>query len=228
MIQLPLAPDVGAKALLVAAMRARVLGGPGSGNFGHSGRPGEVGGSGVGDSTAHLPEHTASMLRVREQTLKDLSYEAAAVITPTGEHLHFLTNYAKDYIKIDASLKDSLVDTIFTHNHPSSSGLSLDDGQVAVTMNMREMRAIGADGRVHSLRREGDKWPDGFMDAVRAADSEVHKTFLSEIQAGHMTIREANMSHHDHVYRTAAAKTPGVIYVVAPSQPLVTPVAVHG
>lgn len=200
----------------------RTTGGPGSGNFGHAGRPGEVGGSSAGDSTSHLPEDVAYVLRAREEKLKDLDYEAAAVLSPTGDVLHYLSSYAKDYIKIDENI--NLTDTIFTHNHPGSSGLSIDDGKVAVAKNIREMRAIGADGRVHSLRREGDTWPEGLIDAVRAADSEIHKVFVAEIQAGHMTLREANTSHHDRMYALAAAKTPGVVYTVAPSQAVV----VHG
>lgn len=44
-----LASDVRAKLLLHAVRNVRALGGPGSGNFGHSGRPGQQGGSGEGD-----------------------------------------------------------------------------------------------------------------------------------------------------------------------------------
>lgn len=46
MLSFPLAPERGARLLLEA--RRRVLGGAGSGNFGHAGRPGEVGGSAPG------------------------------------------------------------------------------------------------------------------------------------------------------------------------------------
>jgi len=202
------------------------LGGPGSGNFGHAGRPGEVGGSGVGDSTAHLPESVAYVLRAREQKLKELDYEAAAILSPTGEVVNYISSYAKDYITIDEKLKPSLADTIFTHNHPGSNGLSLADGDVAVNLNIREIRAIGADGRVHSLRREGDRWPDNFMALVRVADYETQKTFSEEIRAGHMTMQEANAKHYDHVYATAVAKIPGVAFVMAPSLPVVSEVHV--
>lgn len=56
MVQFPLPPDVGARLLARALARVRAgkhlfidLGGEGSGNFGHAGRPGEVGGSSDAD-----------------------------------------------------------------------------------------------------------------------------------------------------------------------------------
>jgi len=49
MIDLPLAPSLAAK--YVAVVRARLLGGPGSGNFGHAGIPGQQGGSAPSDGS---------------------------------------------------------------------------------------------------------------------------------------------------------------------------------
>lgn len=59
MLQFPLPADVGARVLAHALIRVRLLGGPGSGNFGHAGRPGEVGGSGSLTSVrvSELPNH---------------------------------------------------------------------------------------------------------------------------------------------------------------------------
>jgi ADP-ribosyltransferase exoenzyme len=45
MLELPLPPDVASRVIAKAVLRMRATGGPGSGNFGHSGRPGEQGGS---------------------------------------------------------------------------------------------------------------------------------------------------------------------------------------
>jgi DNA topoisomerase-1 len=56
-LQLPLEPPRAARLLLIAARQAGllVLGGEGSGNFGHAGRPGEVGGSVTVGFTAASP-----------------------------------------------------------------------------------------------------------------------------------------------------------------------------
>lgn len=78
-------PDDGEKFLL-AAMRqysgtylravpqtGRSLGGPGSGNFGHSGRPGEQGGSG-GESDGHGPSYAPHTVEERHQALYTRGY----------------------------------------------------------------------------------------------------------------------------------------------------------
>jgi len=57
-----------AGALLLSFIKQRVLGGAGSGNFGHEGRPGEVGGSGpggAGEKTKHTPEQIKQALQMK-------------------------------------------------------------------------------------------------------------------------------------------------------------------
>lgn len=68
-LQLPLAPQHSAR-LLVAALR--MLGGPGSGNFGHAGRPGQIGGSGEGTDAS-----TPAKRRALKERMFEVQHETA-------------------------------------------------------------------------------------------------------------------------------------------------------
>lgn len=79
MLNVTLAPPVAAQ-LIVDLLRMRVMGGKGSGNFDHSGRPGEKGGSGGGESArsekslralkAFIPIHAESQRYAENNELK--------------------------------------------------------------------------------------------------------------------------------------------------------------
>lgn len=60
--------------------RARVLGGAGSGNFGHSGRPGEVGGSASGAITVHIGGHDTFVKLPGRYDTTEIGKDVIAVI----------------------------------------------------------------------------------------------------------------------------------------------------
>ena len=71
------------------ALGIRALGGPGSGNFGHAGRPGEVGGSGPGDSVMPVA-NTAQTLLTQQGGIDSLRQftQPDGTLTPERLALH--------------------------------------------------------------------------------------------------------------------------------------------
>lgn len=197
-------------------------GGPGSGNFGHAGRPGHVGGS--TSESALLDRETAtkntpsSVMRTMAlpRSLKDAEDR---IRSERNEHAYtFFGDVALEYYGQDVNnhvrlpkegtlggVGDPLVNVTFTHNHPSGSGLSPDDVFVAASHNMQEMRATNNDG-THSAQLVGKKWPDPHFLFHRAQveNTEVHREFTRRIRVGELTPAQANRQHWPEVWKRVA------------------------
>lgn len=185
MIAFPLAPDH-------AERVRRLLGGPGSGNFGHAGRPGKVGGS--------ADRLTASEMRARplptsladaENLIRNQPHEHGFLVR-NGTPVQYFGNDHREYIDIGAipDRDDPFDDAVFTHNHPSTLSLSPDDVLTAARRNLAEVRAV-TDAGVFTMKRGETTWPT-IEEMTRAIDRAKHdaQSLLLGMLAGDLITRE--------------------------------------
>lgn len=181
------------------------LGGPGSGNFGHAGRPGEVGGStpraekrttisAAAMRTMPLPaDISAAEDRIRRETHEH------AFIARDGQVVDYYGNDAIDHVRLDPSA--DYANVVFTHNHPGQYAFSIDDIHTAAFHNMQEIRAVTMDG-AYSMKRVGDTWPspDVLHQLAVEENSNVREYFERRIKAGQLTIAKAEQQHWTAVW----------------------------
>jgi len=104
--------------------------------------------------------------------------------------------------------KDELADlegTVFTHNHPSATGLSKEDIMLAHASGVKEIRAVGADGSIHRLELEprpqfkneaaAKSWSLGVSSTLQDAESGTRRKMTKRISENKVTIDEANYAH---------------------------------
>jgi hypothetical protein len=96
-------------------------------------------------------------LQVAEQWLAALPHEVALAFDQHGALLLCKAGEATKVAFTDAELTD-LRDTIFTHNHPSQSFLTVRDMEFACHNDVAQLRAV-AGPVVHILTRPAAGWP---------------------------------------------------------------------
>ncbi len=174
-------------------VRATLKGGPGSGHFGHAGRPGKVGGSASGDGSAvesdrfvytqYLNFGGPGNKNINNRTTMfindyiDADIEHAMIHVPPRVFEYDVGD--EDGIRL--YLDDRYKDGIIVHNHPLGISLSTEDIGAAVKYNLRFMVAVGirlSDGKkvMWSMERNGDdwgmEWPDGWYNTMNDLLSE--------------------------------------------------------
>jgi hypothetical protein len=214
------------KTLTYRQKLALLLGGAGSGNFGHAGRPGEVGGSAPGD-----PAPTASRGPLQHTTAADMQAEPLptslseaehrirgetnehAVLVKDGKPFLVLGNDQPDKIALGDVDPEALRDAVLTHNHPRGLGLSVSDGHSAAKFNVQEIRAVTATG-THSLRRTGQIgiWPPEFRTELDKLHRRVQFEFQDKLTRGQMTLKDANTRHYTELYTRLAQQVHGIAY----------------
>lgn len=193
----------------------KVLGGSGSGNFGHTGRPGEIGGSGDGtlsaiDMQKEINRHgLPPTLQDAENLIRNEAVEHG--FTVKNGHV---TDYRGDTSADGIHLRDGDWETgggldpyhgaVFTHNHPSGNAFSPDDGFVAASHKMAEIRAATHDG-AFSLKPRGE-WPNPqeLLDAASTYHTQVFQEFTKQIVAHKMSTTEASEQHWKTVWTRVA------------------------
>lgn len=146
-------------------------GGPGSGHFGHEGRPGQVGGSqpgsrlNVAEKLARQtgrkfaglghPARMAAALKRVEDRLQGLHEvitpdglvvaESAFVLDPVDGHILLAKTGVESGVEFTDDELARMFDAVLTHNHPSSNPLSIEDVMLAAHRGLREIRAVGDD-----------------------------------------------------------------------------------
>lgn len=203
------------------------LGGPGSGNFGHAGRPGAVGGSAFGPSEAFRrevgttaaemeAEPLPASLKAAEDRLRGEPREHIFIVDATGKVVDHIGSDHKDMVVVETDDKDySFKDAILTHNHPSGSGLSVQDGVSAAGQNLAEIRAVVSDG-TYSLKRWREQWPRDFAERLVDIDNKIKIKFWLAIQRGSMTTDEANERHYPEMWGQIVSEYNGIAYDFEP------------
>ena len=164
-------------ARLVYNFQLRRLGGPGSGNFGHAGRPGQVGGSGAGDGSAK-----DDMLRGQIDENNDGIDAAYSETSPDPILYHFDEGFVsdKDMVRLTAT-REKLVEEgrRLQREFPRLSQIQLDELRIVnrkstIAGDYRNgVVTIGADAPATSIP---DKITHGWF-----ANASVEGTFRHEI-----------------------------------------------
>ena len=152
---------------------------PGSGNFRHAGRPGEVGGSAPAEgaseqeetreeqrqriSSTQSREALANLKALRnalkpaEDEIRVRKTEKGYVFSASGQQL-FSRCGTKDEVKWPPDKLPLMRDCTLTHNHPNSSTFSVNDVKFAVGNGLRRIRAVCPDGKAFELERTYNIW----------------------------------------------------------------------
>ena len=155
-------------------------GGPGSGNFGHAGRPGHIGGSAPRNASANgtdgetiypswemtakdrendrwhpttrirLPDARITTLHSADEFVGSFDSIEAAVLF-NEEGVPILAKIGgADYVWYTEAEARSFSNAVLTHNHPMNTGLSNQDLIMAFNYGMAEIRAVAKD-KIFSL-----------------------------------------------------------------------------
>jgi len=116
-------------------------GGEGSGNFGHAGRPGEVGGSAAdGDGGSGMEN-----IKDFESQISKNEKEVAGVFTSDGNLIFSTTDNKKGSVTFTDEQYSQLQGTIITHNHPLGiTSLAAQDVNLMLNSGAIEIRAVGS------------------------------------------------------------------------------------
>jgi len=157
--------------------------------------PSEVG-KPAGDFSAKLASY--------ENKIKDSHVEKCYALDKEGKMALFKTG---EESKIEFTLGElaSLADTTFTHNHPKGvAAFSLADIDLLLKTGVNEMRAVASNGTMSSMMvdsaHKGEKWAKKLKVSFDNEDRIVRGAFTAEINAGKMTIADANKTHYYEVW----------------------------
>lgn len=188
--------------------------------------PREPKAGGGGDSGAVHEEKATPEQQIRnaEDKIRKQHYESAFVVDEEGNVL-----LEKDGGKSTVTFSDDDIakikgkNIILTHNHPggwdyppndprrNGSSFSPEDINMAVEADVREMRAVTPTRRYYMKRPPGGWSAAKIRQAHSKANGAVRSEFQKAINAGHMTIAEAESQHHHRVW-SQVAKTIGADY----------------
>lgn len=113
---------------------------------------GSIRGGGVNSNSDRVSKALASA----EASIRDKKAEHVVVINPNGE-LIGKGKGGKHSAALPVGSRSQLHNTIVTHNHPSGGTFSQSDIRVAISGDVREIRAVGVDG-TYSLKRPKQGW----------------------------------------------------------------------
>jgi len=189
-------------------------GGPGSGNFGHAGRPGLRGGSapkGAGAWSPVIAQQEKRIYRIRTaEHGMAVAEDGTVILEKTG---------GKSSIRFTGDEMDKMRGAVFTHNHPAGCSFSGEGGdiQFALTTGLKEIRAVGRQGE-HALGGEylttyryvvspdsgvrnmgWNQLNDKYILPLEAAQ---YKDFNRRMFDGTMTLEDANATHHHELWTT--------------------------
>jgi len=89
-------------------------GGPGSGNFGHSGVPGQIGGSGPGGGAGKVLSMTG------DESFYSADTERILIFSDDGEQLYDVSSGDEHEVDTSSINAEDVVDAHMIHNHPSA------------------------------------------------------------------------------------------------------------
>lgn len=163
------------------------------------------------------------VIQKEERKIRQNDFETLIVYGGDGKPLlHKPGGYDHVSISDDDERKISQKDAIITHNHPLGlehplssphslgNSFSVDDINVAILLNAKEMRAITAYGDTYVMKRPKNGWvkPQIFQNIVERTRSEMNAWATEQIKVGKITqedIPNLNAGYqHDLMTRLAA------------------------
>lgn len=126
-------------------------GGKGSGNFGHAGRPGKVGGSQPQKRKEKKRRYDMNLDEL-EKDIVSLDYEYSGIYAQDGERI-FHKSGNKNSVMYTRSEIDRMFGKILTHNHPGGWAFSQEDLDFQEQARLFEIRAV-TDTYTYSIKNE--------------------------------------------------------------------------
>lgn len=198
--------------------RFPVKGGAGSGNFGHAGRPGEVGGSaplGVGGKLQSIKE--------KEDAIRYITSHEESLIVDGDGKIIIEKRGETERVKYSDKELDTIQGTknlILTHNHPIVASISNGDLEFAAYYDLAEMRVVDSKYTYIIMRPPGgwDKSEIGKMKSTwtRVANSTA-KDYISKIRFDNAPADLLN-EITTHAATLAVSEKYGVPYVRIPNK----------
>jgi len=171
-------------------------GGPGSGNFGHAGRPGMRGGSAPKGGGAWSP-----VIEQKEQEIINAPIEHGIVVAEDGTVL-VETSGRSNSIKFTWEETSKMKGAILTHNHPNGTTFSGADVQLALSNNVAALRAVGVrDGRkLRYILKLGPQVREMssnqvFKKYIGPIEESLMTRTIEQIHTNQITLKEANRDH---------------------------------
>ena len=198
---------------------AATKGGVGSGNFGHSGRPGEVGGSAVSSNGKRIQAY-----RDFAKKHNNKSFEVGSVLNENGEILiRDVVDTDNDDLSItmNRDTERRLKGNNFIHNHPEGSSLSSSDIKYAMLMDMKSITATSSFG-IYTMSfnniDQSNEIQTKYGVAIRNIDENIFNNFTKAIKENQMTNKEAELQHFDTLWIEFIKEFPndGFVYTSIP------------
>ena len=141
----------------------RADGGPGSGNFGHEGRPGEVGGSGPAEY-AGLSEEGRDIIK---EHIRNPYHFGSSDEQKSANRQKLIRALSDIGVKVDYDKEEdtySMISTNMSYEENRAIGAALNQGRFYRTVDREEYcRKCKEDGKVPRLHETPDTFPDGWL-----------------------------------------------------------------
>lgn len=127
-------------------------------------------------------EGVAALAKFEEQA-RERKTEYAQIQAADGKVLLQTTSGSPKQVLFSPRECMLMNNAVLAHNHPSGSTISVGDVELAVTRNLREIRAVGSEG-TYRIARTGDTWPKGTLERVTRSAADVRKAFIRDMRSG--------------------------------------------
>lgn len=155
---------------------------------------------------SHVDDIAPKIIKSIEKSIKNKKYEHGFFMNENKgfKPLKTFTSNSEDYINIsqafgnklkrlDKQRRSSLKNSILTHNHPNNSSLSSADFEVFLNLGLKEIRAVGKNSTVHSLRlKKGVKMTTSFRNMILKSLKKKRKEWQKEYKL--------NLNNLEHQY----------------------------
>lgn len=180
--------------------------------------------SGVRGGNTNSP--LSRRLKSVEMGIRMNKYESAILIDKNGD-IVFDKKGGKRQVRFTQKEVDGMKDNVLTHNHPSSLGsrgvmslgssFSKEDIDLAVSSNLKEIRAVTPHGYTYSLKRPSKGWGASRNEvnvSYQAIEKRVRRNldkYLEKVGRNETTYARANRLH-SHLINKELAREYGWIY----------------
>ena len=157
------------------------------------------------------------IILAKESEIKELPYENCFVISDDGTII-LTKSGSVNKISFNEDEISLFKGNVFTHNHPSSSSFSPADIRTSCTANIKEVR-ITSVKYIYSFKRTDGKnlswaqWTEEIEPSMKNNDRIVREQFNQAIDAGKLTIPDAELTHWHEVWSRVVKDIRGYEYI---------------
>ena len=191
------------------SIEKHVNGGPGSGNFGHSGRAGKIGGS---SKSGGGSRDSFSTLEDFEKSVRSNSTESFYAEDGEGKKILFKngSKSSVDFSPEEMANMRAYSNISVSHNHPSSSSFSSDDLVFGSRVNAKELRVVTKDfDYTYSPSSTGWESEKSILTKYDAADTKAYNEVYPMYRDKKLTIDQAFILGSEKAMNYFAKSTSG-------------------